>query len=370
MTLGEPWFLVGAVALPFLVYRVASRRGRGRVPVPAAGPFMVVPSLKATLWWVPDALRVLAIAAVIFGLARPRVAGAEVASGEGVGIMLVLDMSRSMYAVDMPAQDLGKTLEAGDTPKNRFEVAREVLKQFIVERNKSGADKIGLVIFGKDAWLRYPMTHDHARLIRSLNELVLDTSSARDQSGNCLNGCTVSGDGTAIGDALRRAYSQLARATDVDSKIIVLITDGKEMGGTTPAASIARHIASLPDDQKVRVYTFQVGGKGEIWVPQVDRLGRALKNAAGVPAYERPPQEFEIDPDLLKEIAASTDGKYYESYNEDKFKEDFGDLEKTAFEAKIEAPEVDVFEVPLLVALGLLGLEWLLRMSLFRSVTS
>ncbi len=359
--------LLALVVQPFLVWRIVSHRGRGRCRCRRPAPFLAVPSFKAALWWVPDALRVLAILAVIFAVARPRVPGAEVRSGKGVGIMLVLDMSRSMYAVDMPAADLTKVLEKGETPKNRFEIAREVLKQFVVERNATGADKIGLVVFGQEAWLRYPMTHDHARLIRSLNELVLDVGP-RDASNHCANGCTVDGGGTAIGDALRRGYSQLARAGDVDSKIIVLITDGKEMGGTTPAASIARHLRDLPPEEQVRVYTFQVGGKGEMYVPQMDRLGRPLKTAAGFPRYEVPDQQFEIDPDLLNEIASSTKGKYYESYNEEKFKEDVADLAKTAFEAQIDTPEVDVFEWPLLIALGLLALEWFLRMSIFRSV--
>jgi Ca-activated chloride channel homolog len=367
MTLGAPWFLLALIGVMPLVWRIVSRRGKGRVPVPSATAFLAVPSLKATLWWVPDALRILAIVAVVFALARPRVAGAEVRSGQGVGIMLLIDMSRSMYAVDMPAKDLSQLLERGETPKNRFEIARDVLKQFIVERNKSGADRIGLVIFGQEAWLRYPLTHDHARLIRSLNELVLDVGP-RDASGRCSNGCTIDGGGTAIGDALRRGYSQLARAGDVASKLMVLITDGKETGGTTPASSLARHLRDLPPAEQMRVYTFQVGGKGEMYVPQIDRLGRPLKTAGGIPRYERPDQEFEIDPDLLSEIAASTGGKYYESYNEEKFEEDIADLARTAFEAEIDRPEVDVFSWPLLVALGLIALEWLLRMSLFRSV--
>ena len=89
---------------------------------------------------------------------------------------------------------------------------------------------------------------------------------------------------------------------------------------------------------------------------------------SGMPRYEVPDQEFEIDPDLLKEIAASTGGKYYESYSAEKFEEDIADLARTAFQAEIEAPEIDVFEWPLMIALALVALEWLLRMSLFRSV--
>ncbi|MBL8786605.1 MAG: VWA domain-containing protein [Deltaproteobacteria bacterium] len=369
MTLGAPWFLLVLLIVPFLVWRVVSRRGKGRIPVPSAAPFVAVPSLRTALWWVPDALRILAVVAVSLALARPRVPGEEVRTGEGVGILLLLDMSRSMYAVDMPAKDLSSLLEKGETPKNRFETAREVLKQFIVERNKSSADQIGLIIFGQEAWVRYPMTHDHARLIRSLNELVLD-KGPRTSDGRCSNGCTVDGSGTAIGDALRRAYSQLSKKKDVDSKIIVLITDGKEMGGTTPAASIARHLRDLPPDERMRVYTFQVGGKGEMYVPRLDALGRQLITAQGVPIYEAPDEPFATDPDLLKEIAGSTGGKYYESYSGEKFKEDIADLARTAFESKIEQPKVDVFEWPLYIALGLLGLEWLLRLSLFRSVMS
>ncbi len=368
MTLGEPWFLLLLLLLPFAIWRIASRRARGRVPVPSTRTLRLIPSLKGTLWWVPDLLRVLALVSLIVALARPRVVGAEVRRGEGVAMMLVLDMSRSMYAVDMPAKTLLETLQKGDIPKNRFEIAREVLKQFIVERNKAGADQIGLVIFGQEAWVRYPLTHDHARLIRSLSELVLD-QGARTDDGRCSNGCTIDGAGTAIGDALRRAYSQLQRS-DAKSKVIVLITDGKETGGSTPAASISRHLRDLPPEERMRAYTFQVGGKGEMYVPQLDRLGRQLKTAGGLPAYEAPQEPFPIDPDLLKEIADATGGKYYESYSGEKFKEDVADLAKTAFQAEIKAPEVDVFELPLLIALGLILLEWALRMTLFRSVVA
>lgn len=368
MTLGEPWFLLLLLLVPVLLWRMISWRTKGRVPVPTVSTMRLIPSLRGALWWVPDALRILAVLAVIAALVRPRVVGAEVRRGEGVAIMLVLDMSRSMYAVDMPAKTLIETLQRGEVPKNRFEVAREVLKQFVVERNKAGADQIGLVVFGQEAWVRYPLTHDHARLVRSLTDLVLD-QGARTQGGQCSNGCTIDGAGTAIGDALRRAYSQLQRS-DAKSKIMVLITDGKEMGGSTPAASIARHLRDLPPEERMRAYTFQVGGKGEMYVPQIDRFGRQLKTAAGLPAYEPPEEPFPIDPDLLREIADATGGKYYESYSGEKFKEDVADLARTAFQAEIKAPEVDVFELPLLIALGLFLLEWALRMTLFRSVVT
>lgn len=369
MSFGEPWFLLLLFLAVPLIWRIASRTGKGRMPIPTATALIAVPSVKATLWWLPDALRLLALVALVVALARPRVPGADVARGEGVAMMLALDMSRSMHAVDMPAKTLMETLERNETPNNRFEIAREVLKRFVVERNKAGADQIGLVIFGQDAWVRYPLTHDHARLVRSLSELVLD-QGPRSSNGQCANGCTIDGSGTAIGDALRRAYSQLARNAGATSKVIVLITDGKEMGGTTTAQSIAGLLRDLPEDEAIRVYTFQVGGKGEMYVPRLDRLGRPMKTSRGLPVYEPPDEPFAIDPELLKEIADATGGKYYESYNAEKFREDVADLARTAFVSEIEANKVDVFPIPLLVALGLILLEWFLRMSLYRSVVT
>ncbi|MCC6622274.1 MAG: aerotolerance regulator BatA, partial [Deltaproteobacteria bacterium] len=77
---------------------------------------------------------------------------------------------------------------------------------------------------------------------------------------------------------------------------------------------------------------------------------------------------FETDPALLEEIAAATGGKYYESYSEEKFEQDIGDLKRVAFQTEVERQKVDVFEWPLLIGLVLLLLEQALRFTLFRSV--
>ncbi len=363
----EPLYFLGLLALPLLVWRVSSLTARGRVPVPTARAVTGLPSLKATLWWLPDALRILAITAIIAAAARPTVAGEATIVGEGVDIMLVLDMSSSMNAIDGSRQELLTTLEAGDTPDNRFDVARDILKQFIVNRNAVGHDRLGLAIFGHKAWLKYPLAHDHARLIRSLNELILDDGRRARRSQTCGNRCTIDGGGTAIGDALGRSFNQLSRSSS-DSKIVVLITDGKQQGGTLDARAIARHIRDLPAEDRVRVYTFLVGGKDEVWLPAVDRFGRPSLSADGTPRYERPSQPFPTDPELLQEIASLTGGKFYLSYNEAKFKEDVEDLERTVFSAEVQHPDHDVFFYPLLAALLLLAAEWALRLTLFRSV--
>lgn len=368
MSFENPWLLLLLLLLAPLGVRLATRASKGRAPVPDAGLLAAVPSWRAALWWLPDALRMLVLASLIVALARPRMPGAEVASGEGVDIMLALDVSASMNAIDMSREELETTLSKDEVPRNRFVVARDILKQFIIDRNREAADRIGLVIFGAEAWLRYPMTHDHTRLIHSLEGLVLDAGLAG-RDGNCVNKCTVSGAGTAIGDALGRAYNQLRRATDSESRVVILITDGKEQGGTLKAAALARHLRDLPPEERVRVYTFLVGGRGEIWLPDIDRLGRHYRSRDGYPRYSRPQQPFEIDPELLQEIATATGGKFYDSYNEAKFREDIADLARTAFKSEVERPEVDVFEWPVLFALLLLLLERLLVFTVFRSIT-
>lgn len=367
VTWEEPLFFLALLALPFLAWRAMSHSGRARVPIPSRGPVASLPSLKAALWWVPDLLRALALIALVTALARPQVEGEEVVAGEGVDIMLTFDMSSSMNAIDISERALDALREQEERPNNRFDSARTTLRRFIAHRNRVSRDRIGLVIFGDRAWLRYPLTHDHARLVRSLDDLVLDSGIPDRATGRCSNDCTVSGNGTAIGDALGRAFNQLRRS-DASSRVIILITDGAQMGGTLDARAMARHIRDLPDDQQVRVYTFLVGGQDQVWLPETDRFGRQLVDARGRPAYNRPRQPFGTDPELLQEIASLTGGRFYDSYDEAKFREDIADLERTIFEANIERPRHDRFPLVILIGLLLLGTEWLLRFTVYRSV--
>ncbi len=368
MSFESPWLLLLLLGLIPLGLRVASRRHRGAAPVPTVGPLIAVSSWRTALWWLPDALRLLVLAALVVALARPRMPGAEVASGDGVDIVVALDVSASMNAIDLPRETLEAMVVADKLPRNRFVVARDLLKQFIADRNRAAADRIGLVIFGQEAWLRYPLTHDHRRLMANLDEVVLD-AGLQGRDGRCVNGCTVSGAGTAIGDALGRAWNQLRRTEGEGSRIILLVTDGKEQGGSLKAEALMRHLSEIPEAERVRVYTFLVGGRGEVWLPDLDRLGRHYRGRDGYPRYAKPQQPFEIDPELLQAIAGATGGKYYDSYNEDKFREDIADLKRTAFSASVERPEVDVFAWPLLAALALLFVERVLAWTVFRSIT-
>ncbi len=363
----SPWLLLLLLLLPLLAWRAGSLATRGRVPVPNGRQLATLPSIRASVWWLPDLLRALAIAALIVAVARPQTKGIAKNAGEGVDIMLALDMSVSMNTVDADAAELEKTLAADEVPKNRFEVARKLLEEFTISRNKVSQDRIGLTVFGRQAWLKFPPTHDHSRLVRTLSELVLDNGRQDRRTGKCSNGCTIDGGGTAIGDAMGRAYNRLRRS-DSKAKIVLLITDGSEKGSTVDARALARHIRDLPPEQQVRVYTFLVGDQRQTWLPQIDMSGRHMKDSRGRLVYRPPAQPFPIDPELLRDIAQQTDGKFYESYNAEKFREDIADLERTVFQAAVEYDRNDAYHWPLIVGLLLLALEWLLRVTWLRSI--
>ena len=361
-----PWALAGLLLLLPLVWGLVNRRRHGGVPLPSRSALAGVPlGLAGRLWWLPDGLRIAAVLALVLAVARPQTEDRQVLSGEGVDVMLALDMSISMNAVDLEETALEATLDQGVPPRNRFEIARDTLEDFVVSRHD---DRIGLVIFGREAWLKYPLTLDYGRLVATLNELVLDGFQQDQATGQCLNGCTIAGTGTAIGDALGRAYNRLRRSAS-KSRIVVLITDGKQEGGTLDALAIARHIASLPSDEQVRIYTFLVGSQEQTWIPDIDLRGRPLVDLRGVPVYSRPRRPFPVDPDLLREIAGLTGGKFYESYNEEKFLADVEDLERTVFSSRVHVSRSDVFALVALIALLLLAAEWLLRFTRWRGLT-
>lgn len=361
----DPWLWLGLIVVPLLLWRTLSLGKAGRVPSPSNAALAVVPrTIVARLWWVPDALRMLAITALVLAAARPQVEDRTVVTGDGVDIMLALDMSGSMNSVDLPEEELDAALSRGDRPRNRFEIARDTLKEFIGSRTQ---DRLGLVIFGPQAWLKYPLTLDYARLMRTLDSLILDSGYVDQRTGQCLNGCTVSGAGTAIGDALGRSYNRLKRSKAV-SKLVILITDGKQEAGTLDPLAIARHLRDLPPKERVRVYTFLVGSQDNTWLPRVDFRGRPVLDAAGLPVYARPGRPHPVDPQLLRQIADMTGGKFYRSYDADKFKADVKDLERTVFSSKVHVTRSDVFLTLLYVGFALFLLEWLLRFTRFRGI--
>jgi Ca-activated chloride channel family protein len=232
-----------------------------RTSVLASGP--------ATGSWIPKAifmLRNVALAALVVALARPRSgAHVETQTSEGINIVLAIDLSSSMLALDF-------------RPANRIEVAKDKVKQFIVRRK---SDRIGIVAFAGEALTQVPLTTDYPVVLQAVSNL---------QAGQLE-------DGTAIGTAIATAANRLRDAPG-RSRVLILLTDGVNNRGSVDPLTAAKAAAAYG----IKVYGIGVGSAGMAPVP----VGR---NAAGGLNYEYQP--VEIDEALLNNIARMTGGRYF-----------------------------------------------------------
>jgi Ca-activated chloride channel family protein len=340
----------------------------GRLPPALRAPTLAHvraagPPIAGRLWWLPRALQGLALAIAVVALGRPQVRESGELTGEGSDFVIALDMSGSMNAVDMAPERIMDFHRDGREPPNRFESARETIKQFIRSRDQ---DRVGLVIFSSRAYVKFPLTLDKDAMLRILDGLVLD-DGVHGQDGGCTNGCTITGEATAIGDAIGRAYKRV-EDSESKSRTIVLITDGDNNAGKAAPEEVAKFVGEQAPDRPVRIYTFLVGTGESTYVPARDPFsGRPLVSAGGFRVYEKPKEAFPVNPRLLREIARVTGGSYHEAATEDDFRRDFEDLEKTRFQAPALERWREAYLPPLAGAIALLvlgevlGLTWLRR---------
>ncbi len=356
LTFHDPWFLLGLLLLPAVGYMVW--RGRRNVGTFKYANFALIDDVRVRIYqrlvWLLPLLRWVALGLLVLAMARPQVPDREVLSGEGVDVVIALDMSASMNAVDLTEPQLTEILDQGEQPQNRFEIARDILSTFVQNRSE---DRLGLVIFGEEAFLKFPLTLDYSRILSLLGGLVLDSGERDRNTGRCNNGCTIEGSGTVIGDALGRSFQRL-KGSKAKSRVIVLITDGTNEGGRLQPDTILDYISNQPEEEKVQVFTFLVGNDEQSYVPRTDPFGRRT--------YQRPQRAFPTNPELLKTIAAKTGGQFFESYDEASFREHFEILERTAFETQVTTQYRDVFAWFAWLAFGLLLLEFTLRLTVLR----
>jgi Ca-activated chloride channel family protein len=269
MRFADPLFLILLLVPAARALWLWRRRGRApaeRIAFPGLAFLAGAPASRRTRWHaLPAALRLAGLALLIVALARPQLPHeVRQINSKARNIMVALDISSSMKAGDFK-------------PGNRLMVARQVLADFVSERD---GDLLGLVIFAGRAFLQAPLTPDADLLHRMLGRIDIGMLP----------------DGTAIGTALAMCLSQLK---DLPSKasVIVLITDGaNNTGQPTPfvAAEAARAIG-------VRIHTIGVSAadtsgldKRFIW-----REGRT------------PDRLTSSDELVLKRIAGRSGGEYF-----------------------------------------------------------
>jgi len=329
MTFAHPYFLLLLLLLPLAAW-LKGRRGQ-----PAAFVYSSVQLLrgvqditKSRAGGFLAALRWLALTLFIIALAQPRLTTSETKiKASGVDIVITLDLSGSMMAEDF---------EIRGQRVNRLQMAREVIKQFIEKRP---ADRIGLVVFGTEAYVATPLTLDHDYLVQNLERLDLQT---------------IPGNQTAIGSGLSTAVNRL-RDLKAKSKLVILMTDGQNNAGNV-APLVA---AEAADALKVKVYTIGVGTRGKAPMPGNDMFGRRV--------YQMVP--VDIDEVTLQKIADKTGGKYYRADNAENFRKIYAEidaLEKTEAEIKKYAQHKELFAWFITSGLALLLTEIGLGQTVFR----
>lgn len=269
----------------------------------------------------PFVLEVLATIALIVVLARPQNSQKwEEGMIEGIDLVLAIDASSSMEAVDLAP--------------NRFEASKQVASSLISQRPN---DNIGLVVFAGEGFTQCPITMDHTILLNRLNELHPEMVD----------------DGTAIGIGLATAINAL-RSGQGKSKIVILITDGSNnVGDITPSMS-----AQMAKALGIRVYTIGVGTHGKARVP--------VQTSIGVRYVE---QEVTIDEGMLTHIAELSGGKYYRATNNKELEsiyQEIDSLEKTKLTTKNFTAYEEKYRLFGVLALALLALALVLRTTLFR----
>lgn len=318
------WVLPFLLSLPVIAwyyYRTANwRKSSFRVTTTEA---FRVRSAKNTFFHFPFWLRLLAIACVILALARPQVKNVQSRTkGEGIDIILCMDVSGSMLSADFLP--------------NRLEVAKQMAAEFVQQRP---VDQIGLVIFSGEPYTQYPLTTDHSGLLEQISNL---------KSGMLI-------DGTVIGEGLATAVERL-NASKSKSRVIILLTDGNEQ---PPETRLIDPITALEiaRTKGVKVYTIGMGGRGVATVEEKG-VGRSKSDAF-------------LDEALLRRIAASTGGLYFRATDRETLKfvyKQIDDLEKSEIQVVTRTRFHEQFPYFLLAALLFLALDIFLRYTYLRSL--
>jgi len=311
------------LVLPVMIYWYIKNNNRQQagIKVSSLKSFQGISSWKNLFRHVPFICRVLAMALIIVALCRPQTKNDEQqAEGEGVDIVLCIDVSGSMTAQDF-------------TP-NRMEAAKAVAANFVANRL---TDRIGIVIFSGESFTQCPLTTDKAVLQAAIE--------------NIRNGLLE--DGTAIGDGLSTSVDRL-RSSKSKSKVVILLTDGENNGGLI-GPNNAKEIAKAFG---VRVYTIGVGTEGYAPYPERTELGVIMRQ-----------QKVTIDEKLLKAIAGETGGKYFRAKDniglQNIYKE-IDELEKSKVEISTITRSTEKFFPYVLIALVFLLIEWVLRFTILK----
>ncbi len=323
ISFARPEFFYLLILIPVLIaWKILKGRDQqAAISVSSISGLQNISSWKNVFRHIPFVLRLLALACIIFALARPQTRNDEQNSeGEGVDIILCIDVSGSMTAQDFSP--------------NRMEAAKKVAGDFVDRRL---TDRIGIVIFSGESFTQCPLTTDHAVLKSQIEQI--------------RNGLLE--DGTAIGSGLATSVDRLRNSTS-KSKVVILLTDGVNNSGLIDP-NTAKEIAKR---FKVKVYTIGVGTEGYALTPENTPLGVVMSK-----------QKVSIDEKLLTAIANETGGRYFRAMDNASLENIYNEidkLEKSKVQITTFSRFAEKFYPFVLAALLFLFLEVLLRFTVFK----
>ena len=328
MSFGSPAWLLLLALLPVLAWL---RRRQGHPPAFLYSSVQLVKGItgltRSGARGFLLKLRWLCLGLLVLGMARPQTGeGQERVTASGIDIALALDLSSSMASEEF---------ELRGERVNRLILAKDALTRFIEKRT---SDRIGLVVFARDAFVAAPLTLDHGFLLQNLERTTLNMVP----------------DGTAIGLGLSAALNRL-RDVQSKSKIVILMTDGQNNAGKVPPLTAAEAAETLG----IKVYTIGVGTRGMAPMPQIDPFGR--KRYVQVPV--------DIDEETLQQIAQKTGGRYFRADKSETLNQIYDEIdgmEKTEVAVKRYQYYQELFPWPVLAGLALLLFEIALGNTVWR----
>ncbi len=323
------WFLPLVLLVAILFYYFG---GKGR-PALSLSSFQYLKGIKTpsiVKWKVSlYVFRLFTLVFLILALARPQSkTGFKEKHGEGIDIMLVIDISPSM--------------DASDFRPTRMEAAKLEAIHFVDERPD---DRVGVVIFSGEAFTVCPLTSDH----EALKLLITNIETNKGDFDM----------GTAIGMGLAKGVERI-KESKAKSKIVVLITDGENNKGTIQPLDAGRIAKTF----NIRVYTIGMGAtQGKVLTP-------TMQNPDG--SYVQQYQDVDIDEGTLIQIANTTGGKYFRASDGRSLENIYSEInkmEKSEFDKKGTEQHQEEYLPFLLAALFFIVLEFVLRYTTFDSLT-
>ncbi len=328
VTFLHPEFFWLFLALPLAIgwYIYSRKTQTATIKMSSLAPFVGSKTFLSKIKPLLFVLRMLALSSIIVALARPRSVDvtAKSRTTKGIDIVMAIDVSGSMLAKDLKP--------------NRLDALKRVASTFIEDRIN---DRIGLVVYAGESYTRTPVTSDKTVVLQSLKTVEYDDS--------------VIADGTGIGVGLATAINRL-KDSKAKSRIIILLTDGVNNAGTIDP----RMAAGIAEQYGIKVYTIGIGTNGMAPFPYA-------KTANGQFLFRN--MKVEIDEDLMKEIAKTTDGRYFRATSNKKLEEIYSEinkLETTEIEEKKYFNYDEKFKPFVWLAFGLLLIEITLRNTVFK----